>query len=188
LRRGYHNSPELRHLGFGAAYRYSTQSIEAAVIQKFARVISGLNACIALLDRGLVQELGALERMLDEFCEDLFFLCRPPIGGERTALHDQYLQYFYQEEIESHGNPFLSEQKRPQIPRSKIQAANARTLEEHLNQSDAHELMRTLSKAYGGYVHGASPHIMEMYGGRPPRFHVSGMLNTPRIEVFTKDL
>jgi len=179
-------SPQLRQLGFGAAYRYPTQSIKAAVIQKLARVISGLNACMVLLEKGLVQELGALQRMLDEFCEDLTFLCQPLIGGERTTLHDLYLQHFYQEEIDSHGNPFLSKQKRPQIPREKIQAANARTAV--LNPSDAQELTRSLNKAYGGYVHGASPHIMEMYGGVPPRFHVSGMLDTPRIEKVTKDL
>lgn len=181
-------SPELRQLGFGAAYRYPTQSIEAAVIQKLARVISGLNACMVLLEKGLVQELAALQRMLDDFCQDLFFLCQPLVGGERTTLHDQYLQYFYQEEIDSHGNPFLSEQNRPQIPRRKIHAANARTIEAVLNPSDAQELMRSLNKAYGGFVHGASPHIMEMYGGAPPRFHVSGMLGTPRIEEFTKSL
>jgi hypothetical protein len=101
-------TPEFRQLAFGGAYRYPTQSIEAAVTQKLARVISGLNACMVLLEKGLIQELGALQRMLDEFCKDLFFLCQPLIGRERTTLHDQYLQYFYQEEIDSHGNPFFS--------------------------------------------------------------------------------
>jgi hypothetical protein len=37
-------------------------------------------------------------------------------------------------------------------------------------------------QAFSGYVHGAYPHIMEMFGGNPPRFHLSGMLNTPRID------
>lgn len=183
-----HERPQLRDFGFGTAYRYATASPESAVIQKLARVISGLNACLALLEKGLVQELGALERTLDEFCEDLFFLCQPLVGGERTPLHEEYLQYFYREEFDSHGNPFLSKQKRPQVSRSKIQAANARTNADLLNPSDAQELMRSLNKANSGFVHGASPHIMEMYGGDPPRFHVGGMLGTPRIEEFERSL
>ncbi len=30
-----------------------------------------------------------------------------------------------------------------------------------------------------GFVHGAYPHIMELYGGKPPHFHLKGMLGTP---------
>lgn len=180
--------PQMRDFGFGTAHRYPTDSLEAAAVQKLARVVSGLNACLVLLEKGFVQEIGALQRMLDEFCEDLFFLCQPLLGGERTLLHDEYLRYFYQEEIDSHGNPFLSEQKRPQISRSKIHAANARTNAEILNPSDTQELMRSLNKANSGFVHGASPHIMEMYGGDPPRFHVAGMLGTARIEECEKSL
>jgi hypothetical protein len=50
------------------------------------------------------------------------------------------------------------------------------------------ELYRTISKVYSGFVHGASPHIMEMYGGDPPHFHTKGMLGTPRIEEHADDL
>ena len=50
------------------------------------------------------------------------------------------------------------------------------------------KLYRTLSKAYSGYVHGASPHIMDMYGGNPPRFHTAGMLGTPRMAEHSDDL
>jgi hypothetical protein len=177
--------PAATDLGFGTAWRYQSQSLEAAIIQKLARVVSGLNACIVLLEKGLVQELGALQRMLDEFCEDLFFLCDPLIGGERTPLHDKYLKLFYQEELDAHGIPFLSKQNRPQIPRKRIQAAIARMTASLLNPSDGQEMMRTLSSANSGFVHGASPHIMEMCWGNPPCFHVSGMLGTPRIEEFT---
>ena len=115
--------PEATDLGYGTAWRYQSKSLEAAIIQKLARVVSGLNACVALLEKGLVQELGALQRMLDEFGEDLFFLCDPLISGERTPLHDEYLELFYQEELDAHGIPFLSKQSRPQIQRRRIQAA-----------------------------------------------------------------
>lgn len=57
-----------------------------------------------------------------------------------------------------------------------------------LNPSDAQELLRTTHQAFSGYVHGAYPHIMEMCGGNPPRFHVSGMLGTPRIDEWRGQL
>ena len=31
-----------------------------------------------------------------------------------------------------------------------------------------------LTKAYSGFIHAASPHIMDMCGGVPPRFDING--------------
>ena len=81
-----------------------------------------------------------------------------------------------------------SKQKRPMIPRKKIRAYIAKVEGTALGPSRGIELSKTLSKAYSGFVHGASPHIMEMYGGNPPHFHTKGMLNTPRIEEHADDL
>jgi hypothetical protein len=37
------------------------------------------------------------------------------------------------------------------------------------------------------FVHAASTHVMDMYGGIPPKFHISGMLGTPRIQEFVEN-
>lgn len=42
------------------------------------------------------------------------------------------------------------------------------------NAERANVISRVISKAYSGFVHGASPNIMDMYGGSPPRFDVAG--------------
>ncbi len=73
----------------------------------------------------------------------------------------------------------MSEQKRNRVPRRKVYAALGRTTGEFVNPSDGAELHRSLSQAMSGFVHGAYPHIMELYGGNPPRFHLNGMLGTP---------
>ncbi len=168
-------------------FRYENQTIQAAIIQKLARLISGLHASLLLLHGGFVQELGAIFRTLDEFNEDILFLCQAIRTGELTKLHQKYLDTFYQEEFEQPDNPFLSEQKRATIPRKKIHAAIANIAESETNPSDTKEIHRTLSQAYSGYVHGASGHIMEMYGGDPPRYYLAGMINTPRIASFTEN-
>ena len=57
-----------------------------------------------------------------------------------------------------------------------------------MNPSRGVELARTMSKAYSGYVHAASPQIMDMYGGNPLHFHVKGMLGTELHQDHRADL
>lgn len=168
-------------------FRYADQSIESAIIQKLARIVSGLNASLSLLSGGFVQELGALFRTLDEFNEDIIFLCQAIQSGKVSELHKKYLDSFYQEEFDKPDNATESTQKRPTVPRKKIQAAISNMPESELNPSDHKEVLRTISQAYSGYVHGASCHIMEMYGGNTPHYHISGMLGTPRVVASIKD-
>jgi hypothetical protein len=171
--------PKFVQRGSYQVFRYETNSIKAAVIQKSARLISGLNASLILLEHGFVQELGVIFRTIDEFLEDVLFLCEAIRNNEITALHKEFLEYFYMEEFDQPDNPLLSEQKRPSIPRKKILAAISNIKENDLNPSDSQELFRTINKVFSGYVHGASNHILEMYCGNPPKFYLSGMLETP---------
>ncbi|MCK5680948.1 hypothetical protein KAI46_09090 [bacterium] len=126
-------------------------------------------------------------RTLDEFNQDILLLCEALETGQLPKLHQKYLNSFYQEEFDEPDNPFLSKQKRPLIKRDKIQATVAKTLGNEINPSDGQEVLRTQSKAYSGYVHGASTQIMEMYGGNPPKFHLSGMRNTPLYQSSLED-
>jgi hypothetical protein len=169
-------------------FRYKEQSIHQALIQKLARVVSGLHAAKCLLERGFVQEQGVLHRMLDEFDEDISFLVYGITMDNITDLHKKYLSFFFEEEFDVPESPIKSSQKRGMIPRKRIRAYIANIEKSILNPSDGVELSRTINKAYSGFVHGASPHIMDTYGGNPPRFHISGMLGTPRIKEYGKDL
>ena len=127
-------------------FRYEDKSVEAAVVQKCARLISGLKASLVLLRSGYVQELGAMFRMLDEFNEDILFLCQAIRTGELTELHKKYLDAFYQEEFDNPDSAFLSTQRRSTISRQKIHAAISQIPEQKLNPSDNQELHRTLSQ------------------------------------------
>jgi hypothetical protein len=179
--------PSFVSYGKGKAFKYKDKSIEAAIIQKSARLVSGLNASLILLEAGYVQELGALFRMLDEFNDDIMFLCQGLRTGEITKLHKDYIDIFYQDEFDDPSSPLLSQQKRAMIPRKKIHAAITRMPEHELNESDSNQIYRTLSQAYSGYIHAASTHVMEMYVGIPGRFYVSGMLGSQRIDEFTNN-
>jgi hypothetical protein len=180
--------PHAVAFGGGFVFRYEERDIHQALVQKLARVISGLHAARLLLAYGFVQEQAALQRMLDEFNEDVVFLAHGVISGDITKLHHEYLAAFYEEEFDNPDKPLESTQKRPMIARRRIRAYLARIEAKELNPSSGVKVMRTVSKTYSGFVHGASSHIMDMYGGNPPRFHLRGMLGTLRVDDHREDL
>jgi hypothetical protein len=167
-------------------FRYAERTIEQAIIQKLARLISGLHAARLLLEEGFFQEQAALQRMLDEFREDVMFLALAVIRDDVTDLHREYLAAFYEEELDDE-DPLRATQRRPMVSRKRIRAYLSRIEGTEVDPSTGVEVSRTLSKAYSGFVHGASPQIMEMYGGNPARFHVAAMLGTPREDEHRED-
>ncbi len=163
-------------------WRYEEQTILQAIVQKLARYVSGLHATDVLLAHGLIQEQLAIQRILDELGEDILFLSLAVIKGEITPTHDRYLQEFWAEEFDD-PNPLKSTQKRGMIRRSTIRsyAAQAGAL---ADPHAWHTSGNTVYKTFSGYLHCASPQIMDMVGGDEagiPRFHLSGMAGTPRV-------
>jgi len=114
--------PQQVALKNGFVFRYKEQSIHQALIQKLARIVSGLQAAWILLKHGFVQEQAVMQRMLDEFQEDTLFLASAVILNNTTALHTEYLVAFFEEEFDKPEDPLSSTQKRPMIPRKKIRA------------------------------------------------------------------
>ena len=182
--------PEHKRVPMGGsfAFRYVEKSIHQAIVQKLARVISTLHSARILLECGFIQEQAALQRMLDEFQEDIIFLSYAAISNNVTELHRAYLDAFYEEEFDKPEDSIGSTQKRRMVSRQKIRAYLAKLDDNDLDPSSWVAVTRTISKAYSGYVHDASPHIMEMYGGNPTKFHVAGLAGTPPFADHRDDL
>jgi len=169
----------------GYAWRYQEGLIEQALILKLARYISGLRAAHVLLDHGLLQEQGVLQRTLDEIGEDVWFLALAITNGPRTERHDRFLEAFWAEEFD--GAKQVVSMRRDTPKRSKIRAHIHNTLLPD-NPSRAIENATTISSMYSGYVHAAAVHILEMYGGIPPHFHLDGMRDTPYFADHAYDI
>ncbi|WP_331842205.1 hypothetical protein [Ralstonia solanacearum] len=84
-------SPKRVPLKDSYAFRYTEKTVHQALVQKLARVVSGLYAARLLMEAGLVQEQAALQRVLDEITEDISFLSFSVVLGESTAQHQTYL-------------------------------------------------------------------------------------------------
>lgn len=178
--------PQIQPWKNGVHFRYKERSIEQALIQKLARTVSGLTAIDVLLSKGLGQEQGVLQRVLDEIGEDIQFLSLAITNDSISKLHQEYLAAFFAEEFTERG-PIPNDKKPSNVQRKKIRAYLLRVGHKKPNDFKLTSALTSLSSAYSGFVHAASPHIMEMYGGNPPRFHVEGMLYTPRMFSYTHD-
>ena len=104
--------------------------------------------------------------------EDINFLSLAIIRDEMTDRHKQYLQYFYAEEFDDPSNVIGSHKSRGMVSRDKIRAYVNRALDN--DSSRANIAGKVITKAYSGFVHAASPHIMDMVWGEPPRFDLCG--------------
>lgn len=146
---------------------------------KCVRAVSALHASVLLLRHGHAQEVGALCRCVDEFCEDVLFLS-VPLGSDGRYSRDQerLVKEFFQEEFPGFNNVMTHAPSRDRVPRHKVWAGIARIRGMPVNPYDAQQLHRVLGRAFSGYIHGAYTHIMEMYGGDSAQhcaFHMHGM-------------
>lgn len=170
--------PAPGHFRGMTAYRFQTRTLEAAVILKLARYVSGLHAGHLLAENGYFQELASLQRSLDEMHEDILFLSLPSFGLEETADHASYFQAFWEEEPEF--SDFKAHQKgRWSIPRKKIRAYLAKVNAGDTTDHTAIAVSAYLSRMYSGYVHGAAPQLLELYDPRNQRYRVSGYPESP---------
>lgn len=178
--------PERVRQGDGWSYRFATQDVYHAVVLKLALVQSTLSAALILNKSGHVLEQGMLQRVMDEANEDILFLVYAITNDTVTDLHTRYLAAFWAEEFGDFENTTDSHQSRDMVSRQKIRAYLARIEGKDLDPSTAVKVTKVVAKTYSGFVHGASPHIMEIYGGLPPHFHTRGV--PERIPEYQRDL
>jgi hypothetical protein len=171
----------------GFIFRHIEKSLHQALIQKSARMVSTLGATRLLLEHGFLQEQASLQRILDEMQEDISFLSFSIIYNATTHHHQMYLDAFFEEEFDT-DSALTSTQNRAMVPRKKIRAYIARIQSKHTDSIPTADASHSISKAYSGFVHAASPQIMDMYGGYPPKFYVRGMNGTLRQDEHRADL
>ena len=167
------------------AFRFREQSIEQAMLLKVARYISGLNAGQLLLANGYLQELGVLNRTLDDLGDDITFLAMCRRNGP-NKLCRKYLKVFWQEEFEEGVRAVESTKKRYQISRPEIrQYISSAFMEEDGRAFE--RVGNILSQAYSGYVHASAPHIIEMYEHSSDQIALRGHSERWKLDDHTKD-
>jgi hypothetical protein len=156
------------------SYRFDEQNIEAAILLKSARYISGLHAGQLLLDHGFLQELTSLERSIGDFEQDAIFLADACITGELTQLHTNFLTSFWEEhpDFEAYVN---AQGGRPEVPRAKIQSYISRMA--NGGQSEHREIAaaKYLSRISSAFVHGHASALIDLYNPQTRQLEVRGV-------------
>jgi hypothetical protein len=101
--------------------------------------------------RWYVQEVGGIQRTLDEFGEDILFLSAALTNDSVTPLDQRYLDSFYEEEFDAITGKQLHRRKRDMVPREKIVAYITRVLGgTTVNPSIAIDNAHHINKVYSG--------------------------------------
>lgn len=164
----------------GFVLRYVEQTPQQAMLQMFARLISGLHSLRMLLVNGFLQEMSVIQRTLDDFEEDILFITLAVVNDDITDNHRQYLEYHWMEERGEAGA------NRGQVPRKHIRAYVAKHGGD--NPSSVISAGRKIYKGYSGFVHGSGEAIIDMCMTNPPRYFLSGMLESPLYPDHQDDL
>ena len=119
--------PVLTAKGARRVFRYEDKSAPQAIVQKIARVVSGIRAVDILMERGYLQEGAALIRVVSEMIEDIRFLSKAIITRDASEFLKTYLRVFYEEAIPGDDDVITElNRKRTRISRRQVRDADAR--------------------------------------------------------------
>jgi hypothetical protein len=147
-------------------YRYVEQTLEQVIVQKLARIVTGLRSAQILISHGFLQEAATLQRSVDEAQEDITFLIYGRIADKCTKDHEIYLKSFWSDSAES----------KAALPRPRIRDFIAEA-EATLINGSADAVVKPIKQiyaVYSGYAHASSVHVMELFDGNPPTWRLQG--------------
>lgn len=175
-------------VGDDFVWKLGEETADGMIVLKAVRIVSGINACLVLLDSGYTQEGGVLIRTIDEFVGDLAFLIEG-IETEQwpTERQREHIDHFYsvrRPEVDSDTGA-LSPLR--WVERKKKQAGEARFLSPD-DPSTAGDALRRIDSGYDAYVHGYYGAVMEMYAGPEQGYRLRGMPGTRRTREMLRQL
>lgn len=148
-------------------FEYPKQNIEVLVILKIIRAAQGVQSMYLLCTHGLLIDMCALYRCVDDCSAEIAFLLENYPKTSTDA--DQFIKAFFEATADNHLNA-----QTPYVTTRKIRSSMVRSFGSHADQS-THETTFKIYKTFSGYIHANYVHIMQIYGGNPARFNVEGV-------------
>jgi hypothetical protein len=176
-------APKLRVSTTERGFGYESPDVRHFCLLKAVRVVSALNAAFELARKGYVQELAALMRILTECTRHIEYVLDADDGEDHQSNVAKYLDEFFDDiernpEAEIKGvlirERIVNEQLGKTLDRIAAQYGQA------ANRIPAAQLLYRSSRAFSFYIHARYPESMDLYGGRPGRWHLRGMSGTPK--------
>ncbi len=173
-------SPTLIDRGMERGFRFDKPELLHFCLLRGARIVSALNASIELGRRGYSQEIAVLLRTCIEYCSQVdFMLASRDANGNLSPDASAYLSSFFEDSFRTSDG----KRKRLKLVQEKVHqiiGAHLDKFAETDNVKPADQLLSNVYLTFSYYVHARYPESMDLYGGCPGRFHLSGMSNTPK--------
>jgi hypothetical protein len=161
-------------------FRYEQPDYRHFCLLRSARIVSALSASVELTNACYPKEIGVLFRTIHEFMRQVEAVVTQieRDGHVSGPLEDFITAYF---EDNTRGGP---PNKRIALSEKYVNELIGEPLDEFGNRAatwkPAADRLHHVSSVHANYVHARYPESMDLYGGRPGHFHLSGMRNTPK--------
>ncbi len=140
-------------------FEYPEVTIEVVSILKLIRAVQSLKSLELLCINGLLIDMGAIYRCVDDCVSEIYFLLEK--YPEKSGYVEKFIKNFSQTTIDQDHSL-----KTESVLTKKIHSAMARVLSQSENNHHVQKKIKGIYKAFSGYVHANYSHIMQIYGGR----------------------
>jgi hypothetical protein len=167
-------------------FRFKNPGLVHFCLLRGVRIVSALNAAIELTRCGFTQEIVVLLRTVSEYSSQADFMLASRdedgnLNGDASAF---LLDYF----ADQHRGTSEHNTKRKKLVQKKVHQKVAGRLDsfddstpdEKAKRKPTDKLLSDVYLNFSNYVHGRYPESMDLYGGTPGRFHLTGMRRTPK--------
>jgi hypothetical protein len=162
-------------------YRYEQPDYRHFCLLRAARIVSALNASVELTNVCYPQEIGVLIRIIHEFMRQIeAVVTQIERDGNVSGPLREFIATYFED-----GTRSDSPRKRTILSEKYVNELIGESLDEFGNTTEptwkpTADRLHHVSSAHANYVHARYPESMDLYGGRPGHFHLSGMRNTPK--------
>jgi hypothetical protein len=176
------DAPKLLDQGRERGFRFEKPGLVHFCLLRGARIVSALNASIELARAGFSQEIAVLLRTSIEYCTQVdFMLASRDKNGNLSVDASAFLSSYFDDSFRTPEG----KRKRSKLAQQKVHQTIGAQLDKFADEADAsrkpaEQLYSNVYLTFSYYIHGRYPESMDLYGGRPGRFHLNGMSNTPK--------
>ena len=157
-------------------FEYPNQTIEVVIVLKLIRAAQGIHGLDLLCRSGLFVDMGAIYRCVGDCDAEVYFLLEN--YPDQSNNVKKFQKEFYSKTIDG-----LLSSDEEHVQTKKIHNAMIRVLSGSEQGERVKTSLTSVYKTFSGYTHAGYAHIMQMYGGTPPSFNISGIPSQEQIAM-----
>jgi len=164
----------------GGQPRYKNPNSGHFQLLMAVKIVSTFNAILCLYEKGYIQEIGALLRIIEECIAKILCIeeahAKKGLNSEQAKIINEYFEYDIRSSKDIFRDKWFANM-------TKVFASQARYLTENSTNKDsytAQQYAQAIYDSYTGYIHGFYPQVMELYDYNISSFKLNGITDDPK--------